>query len=298
MKRSRFYWTGWELSVGWTNRRGASLLHLKGRNMHPKCLQMQKRSLCWQNGPDNVSLLKGFKFRIKMSCKNVDAIVFPHFLGGCFFNTTTGQQPELIPGQGQQVLLVSGIMTENVWSSWVKGTFYFLLNLFMTCNANINTKIQTHMQHPKLSTKIYIKMQAEWVFWLRISFISFQLQFRLHIISRLMLPTLPWHLLLSKHAMIIFRKKRQKLLFFSMESNTIENWDLILKLALWTQVETQQGCASRPCYQNLATRCEQTVNKPRQPYLLLTLITGKGEKMTNVLMRMIIKQTCSPWQGG
>lgn len=47
---------------------------------------------------------------------NSDAI-FSHFLGGCFFfNSTTGQQPELIPRQGQQVLLVSGThtMIENV----------------------------------------------------------------------------------------------------------------------------------------------------------------------------------------
>lgn len=55
--------------------------------------------------------------RIHIQNKNELQIFFPHILGGCFFfNSTTGQQPELIPGQGQQVLLVSGThtMIENV----------------------------------------------------------------------------------------------------------------------------------------------------------------------------------------
>lgn len=48
------------------------------------------------------------------------------------------------------------------------------------------------MQQIKLSKIIYIKMQAEYFFfWLRVSFISIQPQLQLHIISRLMLPTLP-----------------------------------------------------------------------------------------------------------
>lgn len=103
--------------------------------------------------------------------------------------------------------------------------------------------------------------------------------------------------------MIIFRKKRginylSKAFVFFVESNTIENWDLILKLALSKQVETRQGCAFRPRYHTLAIRCEQTVNKPQQPYLSLKLITSKGEKMTNVLMRMIIKQNMLTVTGG
>lgn len=123
-----------------------------------------------------------------MSCKNSDEIFFPHFLGGCFFfNSTTGQKPEL-PGQKQQVLLVSGTHTMIEKVQFLGQGYLLLLNEPF---YDLKCKYQFQNSNAYAANKtIYIKMQA-FFFGLRVSFISFQPQFRLHIISHLMLPTLP-----------------------------------------------------------------------------------------------------------